>query len=95
VDAHSASNAISVLIRGFNGYTPTAATPAEYHATVHALKALIGGTLFDYTKLPWSLWSVVAVGAGTPPSIGANMETSGIATAVDADDLSRDVAGLL
>lgn len=50
VDVKSASTAIYTLIRGLNEYTTTA-TEKDYHRTVVALKALIGGTLFDYDKL--------------------------------------------
>ncbi len=48
-DAESASNAIYALLRGL--YEHAATEPEEYHATMHALKLLIQGRLFDYAKL--------------------------------------------
>lgn len=49
-DVESASNAIYALMRGLYDHAATA-PHADYHATVRALKLLIRGRLFDYTKL--------------------------------------------
>lgn len=50
LDVQSAANAMYVLLRGLNDHVATA-TAEEYHATVDALKKLIGGTFFDYQKI--------------------------------------------
>jgi AcrR family transcriptional regulator len=49
-DADAASMAVFAVLRGL--YEQAAvASPEDYHATVRALKLLIGGRLFDYGKL--------------------------------------------
>jgi AcrR family transcriptional regulator len=50
VNAQAATDAIFALIRGLEEHS-TAASPRRYRATVHALKLLLGGALFDYSKL--------------------------------------------
>jgi hypothetical protein len=49
VDVESASNAIFSLVRGLTEHAAMA--PDDYHTTSRALKQLIRGTLFDYSKL--------------------------------------------
>jgi AcrR family transcriptional regulator len=50
VNAQAATDAVFALIRGLEEHS-TAASPRRYRATVHALKLLLGGALFDYSKL--------------------------------------------
>nr|BFE37677.1 hypothetical protein GCM10010200_099280 [Actinomadura rugatobispora] len=49
VDVATAAAAILALMRGL--YDHAAASPGDYHATMGAVKLLVRGTLFDYTRL--------------------------------------------
>jgi AcrR family transcriptional regulator len=49
-DVEGAAGAVYVVIRGLYEQAATA-SPQEYHETVQALKLLIRGQLFDFTKL--------------------------------------------
>lgn len=46
VEVESAADAVYLVFRGLNEYAASAPPPAEYHATVAALKQLLRGQLF-------------------------------------------------